>query len=280
MVVADLAPGRLFDLTGRVAVVTGGSGEIGRAVALGLGAAGARVAILARSPEGIDKAVSDLRDAGIEAVGVAADVGDPGALAAAARDVGERLGPCDVLINAAGGNVPRATLAPGDDVFDLPADALRDVFELNFMGTLLPIQAFGRARLAAGPMGSWAVVNVSSMAAQRAITRVIGYSAAKAAVENLTRWLAVDLARRYGDRVRVNAVAPGFFIGNQNRALLLDRGELTERGRTIVDHTPAGRFGETSEVAGAVTWLAGDGASFVTGTVVAVDGGFSAFSGV
>ena len=257
---------RWFSLEGRVAVVTGGSGALGSAMAEGLAAAGAHVAVLGRDA---DRAQAAARRVDGEAL--VADVRERDALVAARERLLERWGRVDILVNAAGGNVAAATLGDGMGVFDLPEDAFRDVVDLNLVGSLLPSQVFGAA------MESGAIVNVSSMAADRAITRVIGYSAAKAAVENLTRWLAVELA----PAVRVNAIAPGFFVGEQNRRLLLgDDGELTERGRAIVAHTPAGRFGEAEELVGTVLWLCGPGASFVTGTVVPVDGGFSAFSGV
>ncbi|HET8629050.1 MAG TPA: SDR family oxidoreductase, partial [Thermomicrobiales bacterium] len=211
-----------------------------------------------------------------------ADALDRAQLEAARDAVLARWGHVDILVNAAGGNVPAATLSDDARVFDLPLDAFRQVFDLNLLGTLLPCEVFGAAmadRTDGPPRGC--IVNISSMAAQRTLTRVIGYSAAKAAVDNLTRWLAVELARRHGAGLRVNAIAPGFFIGEQNRALLLDDdGSLTARGATIVAHTPAGRFGEPEELAGTVLWLCGPGASFVNGVVVPVDGGFSAFSGV
>jgi NAD(P)-dependent dehydrogenase (short-subunit alcohol dehydrogenase family) len=255
----DLA--RWFGLDGQVAVVTGGTGVLGSAMAAGLAAAGARVAILARRAPGDDAALA-----------LAADVLRRDQLVAACDRVLAEWGRVDILVNAAGGNVPGATLEPGASVFDLHEDAFHEVVGLNLEGTLLPSQVFGSAMEQGG-----SIVNVSSMAAQRAITRVVGYSAAKAAVENLTRWLAVELA----PAVRVNAIAPGFFIGEQNRRLLLDDdGGLTERGRTIVEHTPAGRFGKADELVATLIWLCGPGATFVTGTVVPVDGGFSAFSGV
>ncbi len=257
----DLA--RWFGLDGRVAIVTGGTGALGSAMADGLAAAGARVAVLARrAPE---------LDAGGR-LALAADVLRRDELEAARERVLERWGRVDVLVNAAGGNAPGATLEPGASVFDLPEDAFREVVDLNLLGTLLPAQVFGAAMADGG-----AIVNVSSMAAARAITRVVGYSAAKAAVENLTRWLAVELA----PAIRVNAIAPGFFVGEQNRRLLLDEGgELTERGRRIVERTPAGRFGEPQELVATVVWLCGDGSRFVTGAVVPVDGGFGASAGV
>lgn len=254
---------RWFGLDGRVAIVTGGTGALGSAMADGLAAAGARVAVLARREPDID---------GPDRLGLAADVLRRDELIAARDRVLARWGRIDVLVNAAGGNVPGATLEPGQSVFDLAEDAFRGVVDLNLAGTLLPAQVFGAAMDEGG-----AIVNVSSMAATRAITRVVGYSAAKAAVENLTRWLAVELA----PAIRVNAIAPGFFVGEQNRRLLLDDdGEPTERGRAIVEHTPAGRFGEAEELVSAIVWLCGPGASFVTGAVVPIDGGFSAFSGV
>jgi NAD(P)-dependent dehydrogenase (short-subunit alcohol dehydrogenase family) len=218
------------------------------------------VAVLARHPP-----------ADAAGLAIAADVLVRDAVEAARDRVLEEWGRVDVLVNAAGGNVPGATLDPGASVFDLPEDAFRGALDLNLVGSLIPTQVFGAA------MSTGSIVNVSSMAADRAVTRVVGYSAAKAAIENLTRWLAVELA----PAVRVNAIAPGFFIGEQNRRLLLDEhDELTARGRTILARTPAGRFGEAAELVSALLWLCGPGASFVTGTVIPVDGGFSAFSGV
>lgn len=270
----------LFDLGGRVAVVTGASGTLGGEMARGLAAAGATVAVLGRDERRIARAVDRVRAGGGRALGLAVDVLDGDALRAARETLLAEHGRVDVLVNAAGGNVADATLPPGGDVFDLPADAFRQVFDLNLLGTLLPIQAFGPA-LCAGDDTPGVVVNVSSMTAARAVTRVIGYSAAKAAVDNLTRWLAVELARRHGDRLRVNAIAPGFFVADQNRRLLLEEdGSLTERGRTIVEHTPAGRFGEADDLVGTLLWLCSDASRFVNGVIVPVDGGFSAFSGV
>jgi NAD(P)-dependent dehydrogenase (short-subunit alcohol dehydrogenase family) len=257
---------RWFGLDGKVAVVTGGTGALGTAMAHGLAAAGAHVAVMARDAERARAAAAE-----IDGEPLPADVLERDQLVAARDRLIERCGRVDILVNAAGGNVPEATLSGGATVFDLPEEAFRRVVDLNLVGSLLPAQVFGAA------MREGAIVNVSSMAADRALTRVIGYSAAKAAVENLTRWLAVELA----PDVRVNALAPGFFVGEQNRRLLLrDDGELTERGRTIVDRTPAGRFGEADELIGTLLWLCGPGAGFVTGVVVPVDGGFSAFSGV
>jgi NAD(P)-dependent dehydrogenase (short-subunit alcohol dehydrogenase family) len=259
----------LFGLEGQVAVVTGASGVLGGAIARGLAAAGAQLGLLARRRGPLEELAGSL---GESALALEADVLDAAQLERAQATVLERWGRVDILVNAAGGNVAGATLAPGESLFDLPEDAFREVVDLNLLGTLLPTQVFGAAM-----EGGGTIVNVSSMAAGSAITRVVGYSAAKAAVENLTRWLAVELA----PAITVNAIAPGFFVGEQNRRLLLDEdGGLTDRGATIVGRTPAGRFGEAEELVGTLLWLCGPGARFVTGTTIAVDGGFSAFSGV
>jgi NAD(P)-dependent dehydrogenase (short-subunit alcohol dehydrogenase family) len=258
----------LFSLEDKVAVVTGASGVLGGAIARGLAEAGARVGLLARRREPLEQLAQSV---GESAIVLEADVLEAAQLERARAAVLDRWGRLDILVNAAGGNMPAATVGELS-FFELPAAALDDVIRLNFHGTVLPCQVFGAA------IGGGSIVNVSSLAAHRALTRVVGYGAAKAAVENLTRWLAVELAPH---GVRVNAVAPGFFVGSQNRALLLDdSGELTARGGRIVAATPAGRFGEPHELAGPVVWLCSAAASFVTGVVIAVDGGFDAFGGV
>jgi NAD(P)-dependent dehydrogenase (short-subunit alcohol dehydrogenase family) len=270
--------GALFGLDGRVAVVTGASGAIGSAVARGLGGAGARVALLARREEPLAALAHELTAAGVEAAAWTADVSDADRLAAVRGEVVARWGSVDLLLNVAGGNLPAATLPDDASPFDLDLGAFRDVLELNLTGAVVATAAFGPA-LAASPRDDRAIVNVSSMAALRAITRVGGYGAAKAGIESLTRWLAVELGRRR-EPIRVNAVAPGFFVGDQNRALLLQPdGTPTERGRTIVEHTPLARLGEPADLVSTVVWLCSPGARFVTGVVVPVDGGFSAFSG-
>jgi NAD(P)-dependent dehydrogenase (short-subunit alcohol dehydrogenase family) len=274
----------LFSLEGRVAIVTGGTGVLGGAMARGLAQAGARVGILGRRQAQADAVVAQIEQAGGAALALPADVLQKAQLEVARDTALERWGRIDILVNAAGGNVPAATLTEGASVFDLPIDAFQQVFGLNLLGTLLPSQVFGAAMVQRGaeqPAAQGCIVNISSMAAQRVISRVVGYSAAKAAVDNFTRWMAVELARRYGAGMRVNAIAPGFFIGEQNRSLLLDpQGQLTARGKAIVDHTPAGRFGEADELVSTLIWLCSPGASFVNGVVVPVDGGFSTFSGI
>jgi len=273
----------LFSLEGRVAVVTGATGVLGGAMARGLALTGARVGILGRRRERAEEVVREISNSGGEALALPADVLQREQLESARDAVLERWDRVDILVNAAGGNVPGATVSGGETVFDLPMEAFGEVFDLNLIGTLLPIQVFGEAMTQRSGEGrtEGCIVNVSSMASARAITRVAGYSAAKAAVENLTRWLAVDLARRFGDGLRVNAIAPGFLLGEQNRAMLVgEDGNLTERGRAIVEHTPVGRFGEPEELVGTVVWLCAPAAGFVTGAVVPVDGGFGAFSGV
>jgi NAD(P)-dependent dehydrogenase (short-subunit alcohol dehydrogenase family) len=266
-----------FSLDERVAVVTGGTGAIGSALARGLAEAGARVAVLARGEAALERMVKRLTDDGHDATGVRADVLDAGLLERGRDEILERFGAIDILVNCAGGNVEGATLKDDASPFSMSIDAYRQVLDLNLIGTLLPVQVFGGAmRNSAG----CSIVNVSSMAATRALTRVGGYAAAKAAIESITRSLAVELARR-GTGIRVNAVAPGFVLGEQNRALLVaEDGSFTERGATIVARTPLARFGEPEELVSTVVWLASDGARFVTGIVVPVDGGFSAFAGV
>jgi NAD(P)-dependent dehydrogenase (short-subunit alcohol dehydrogenase family) len=247
-------------------------------MARGLGRSGARVAILARHRDSLDAVAGHMRRDGIEVLALAADVLQMPQLAAAREAVIGEWGRVDVLINAAGGNRPAATVPPGGTLFDLEPEAVRQVVDLNLMGTFLPIQEFGRT-MAEARRG--AIVNVSSMAATRTLSRVAGYGAAKAAVENLTRWLADHTARRFGPHIRVNAIAPGFFLGAQNRALLVDTaGALTDRGRQIISATPMGRLGDPEDLVGPAVWLASDASGFVTGAVVPVDGGFSAGAGL
>ncbi|BAY98077.1 short-chain dehydrogenase/reductase SDR HrmU [Tolypothrix tenuis PCC 7101] len=271
---------RLFSLQGQVAVITGGSGVLGGAIARGLGLAGARVAVMGRNEARAEAVVKDIIANGGESLAVLADVSDRAQLEVARDAILQHWGQIDILINAAGGNIPAATITPDATFFDMPHAAFEQVVSLNLVGTLLPSQVFGEAMVDKNqPRGC--IVNISSMSAIRVISRVVGYSAAKAGIDNFTRWLAVELAQKYGDGLRVNAIAPGFFIGEQNRDLLLNPdGSLSDRGQKIIDHTPAGRFGEPEELLSTVIWLCSAGSSFINGVVVPVDGGFSIYSGV
>lgn len=269
--------GNPFDLTGRVAVVSGGYGVLGGAIAEDLARAGARIAVLGRRQDAAEAMAARIRDGRGEALALVADVLDEVALRRARDELLETWGPPDILVNAAGGNVARAR-SDAVSVFEVPLDAFDEVLRLNLHGTVIPSMIFGEVMVR---RGSGCIVNISSMAAQQALSGVMGYSAAKAAIDNFTRWLAVDLARRHGPGLRVNAVAPGFFLSEQNRAVLVNPdGSPTERAQRIVARTPMGRLGRPEEVTGAVRWLCSDAASFVTGVVIPVDGGFSAFSGV
>jgi NAD(P)-dependent dehydrogenase (short-subunit alcohol dehydrogenase family) len=282
-------PGYLADLFGldaRVAVVTGGTGVLGGAMARGLARAGARVAILGRRRELAETAAAEIVKDGGEAMALPADVLRKEELEVACDTLLHRWGRVDILVNAAGGNVPDANRMPERSFFEISEAALRQVIDLNLLGTLLPSQVFGAAMvgLAPGSEGRepWgSIVNISSVSGQRPLTRTVGYSAAKAAIENLTRWLANELARSYGEHIRVNAIAPGFYLAEQNRRMLVNEdGSLTPRGRLVIDHTPAGRFGEPANLLSTLIWLCGPGASFVNGVVVSVDGGFGSFAGV
>jgi NAD(P)-dependent dehydrogenase (short-subunit alcohol dehydrogenase family) len=265
-----------FDVQGKVAVVTGGAGVLCAAMCRALGEAGAKVAILDLRPEAAEALAAEL---GNGAIGAACNVLDRASVEAAAQLVLERFDRVDILINGAGGNKPQATTNPEQSFFDLPAEALRWVFDLNLMGTILPSQVFGKIM---AQQKSGVILNVSSMNAFRPLTRIAAYSAAKAGVSNFTQWLAVHMAQEYSPDIRVNAIAPGFFLTEQNRFLLTDKnsGELTARGKSIIAHTPMGRFGAADDLLGTVLWLVSPASVFVTGIVVPVDGGFSAFSGV
>jgi len=268
-----------YDFTDRTVLITGGAGILGGEMACALVGCGANVVILDRDPSLADRLMDRLGCGPGCAVVVYGDVLKRDTLVQAEETIQEEFGPVDMLINAAGGNNPRATTGADLSFFDLPEDALRFVFDLNVVGTMIPCQVFG-AGMADRDEG--VIVNVSSMNAFRPLTRIPAYSAAKAGVSNFTQWLAVHMAQEYSPHIRVNAIAPGLFLTAQNRFLLTDEetGELTPRGSTIIDHTPLGRFGEPEELLGTVLWLLSSASSFVTGIVVPVDGGFSAFSGV
>lgn len=269
----------LYNISGRSAVVTGGAGVLCAALCRALAAAGAKVAVLDLNAEAAESLAADIRSSGADSIGLACNVLDRVSIETSAQEVLAKFGRVDILINGAGGNKPAATTNPEQTFFDLPADALRWVFDLNLMGTILPSQVFGK--LMAGQK-SGVILNISSMNAFRPLTRIAAYSAAKAGVSNLTQWLAVHMAQEYSPDIRVNAIAPGFFLTEQNRFLLTDKenGELTPRGQSIINHTPLGRFGAPDDLLGTVFWLLSPASAFVTGIVVPVDGGFSAFSGV
>ena len=269
----------IFDVRGLTAVVTGGSGVLGGAMARALAQAGMSVAVLGRRAAACGDVAEAIRSAGGAAVEIGCDVLDRDALERAAGEITDRLGPVDVLINAAGGNRAEATTTPERSFFDLDVQAVSGVFDLNFLGTLQSCQVFGRGM---AERGQGTIVNVASMTALRPLTRVAAYGAAKAAVVNFTQWLAVHLAQTYAPGIRVNALAPGFFLTEQNRYLLTDEttGEMTPRGRTILEHTPAARLGVPDDLLGTLLWLVSPASAFVTGVVVPVDGGFSAYGGV
>ncbi|MFA5873929.1 MAG: SDR family oxidoreductase [Anaerolineales bacterium] len=269
----------LYNISGRSAVVTGGAGVLCAAMCRALAAAGAKVAVLDLNAEAAESLAADIRSSGAEAVGVDCDVLDKASIETATQIVLAKFGRVDILINGAGGNKPAATTNPEQTFFDLPAEALRWVFDLNLMGTILPAQVFGRLM---AEQKSGVILNISSMNALRPLTRIAAYSAAKAGVSNFTQWLAVHMAQEYSPKIRVNAIAPGFFLTEQNRFLLTDKetGALTPRGQTIIGHTPMKRFGALEDLLGTLLWLVSPAAAFVTGIVVPVDGGFSAFSGV
>ena len=268
----------LFDVRGRTAVITGGSGHFGRAMALALAQAGVHVAILGRHVETAQTVADTIQAEGGSALGIACDVLSRASLEHSREQVTSAFGPVDILINAAGGNSPAATTSAEQTFFDLDAEAVNRVFGLNFAGTFQCCQVFGRSMAA---RGQGCIVNVASMNALRPLTRIPAYSAAKAAVANFTQWLAVYMAQEYSPRIRVNAMAPGFFLTEQNRYLLIDAdGKLTPRGQAIISHTPEGRLGAPEDLAGTLLWLVSPASAFVTGIVVPVDGGFSSFSGV
>jgi NAD(P)-dependent dehydrogenase (short-subunit alcohol dehydrogenase family) len=268
-----------FDFSGKVAVITGGAGVLCAAMCRALAAANAKVAVLDLDAEAAVSLAAAIHSGGGEAIAVACNVMEKESLEAAAQEVLAKFSRVDILINGAGGNKPAATTNPEQRFFDLPVDALRWVFDLNLMGTILSSQVFGK--IMAGQK-SGVILNISSMNAFRPLTRIAAYSAAKAGVANFTQWLAVHMAQEYSPDIRVNAVAPGFFLTDQNRFLLTNKetGVLTPRGQSIINHTPIGRFGAPDDLAGTVLWLLSPASAFVTGIVVPVDGGFSAFSGV
>jgi NAD(P)-dependent dehydrogenase (short-subunit alcohol dehydrogenase family) len=269
----------LFNIKGKTIVITGAGGVLCGTMAKALAKAGAKVAVLDLLESAALKVADEIHSEKGKAIAVKCDVLQEDSLEAAKEEVNAEFGKIDSLINGAGGNKKEATTSLNLSFFDLPLDAIRFVFELNFIGTLLATQVFGK-EMAENDSG--VILNISSMNAFRPLTNVPAYSAAKAAVSNFTQWLAVHMCQNYSKNIRVNAIAPGFFLTEQNRFLLTEEksGQLTARGKTIIEHTPMGRFGQPDELVGTALWLLSDAAKFVTGVVIPVDGGFSAFSGV
>lgn len=268
----------LFNLENKVALVTGGGGVLGGSMAEYLLRQGAIVIILHYKKDTVDETVARMQSISKKVDGFVCNVVDEHSLQETSNTIIEKYGRIDILINAAGGNMPGATIGPTQSFFDINMDDFKKVVDLNLFGSIIPSIVFGKEMV---KNKSGVIINISSMAVDRAITRVAGYSVSKAGIENYTRWLAVELALKYGDGLRVNAIAPGFFIGNQNRALLLNEdGSYTDRGNTIIANTPMRRFGDADELHGALHYLCADASKFVTGITIPVDGGFSAFSGV
>jgi NAD(P)-dependent dehydrogenase (short-subunit alcohol dehydrogenase family) len=269
----------MLNLEGKTAVVTGGGGELCGKMAEALAECGCNVAILDFDRARAERETERIIASGGKAIALKADVTSRESLEKAAAEFRKQCGKLDILINGAGGNAKEATAGPGQSFFDLPEKALRKVFDLNVLGTVLASQVFGKIIAETSQDGS--IINISSMNAFRPLTRIAAYSAAKAAVSNFTQWLAVYLAQNGAGKIRVNAIAPGFFLTDQNRFLLTDQtGSLTDRGKKIIEHTPAARFGSSDDLISALIWLLLPESNFVNGTVVPVDGGFNAYSGV
>ena len=270
---------RMYDFTGLTVMITGGAGVLGREITCALLGCNAKVYVVQRDVAKSEKELQTLPVSREQMRVVQGDVIEPDTMQEAVQKVLKEAGRIDCLVNAAGGNNPRATTNSSASFFDLPADALKYVFDLNLLGTIIPSQIVGK-HMAEEKAG--VILNVTSMAGVRPLTRIPAYAAAKAAVSNFTQWLAVHMAQEYSPSIRVNAIAPGFFLTKQNRFLLTDEktGAFTERGKKIVDHTPMGRFGKPEDLLGTVMWLLSPMSEFVTGIVVPVDGGFSAYSGV
>ncbi len=267
-----------FSLKDKVIVVTGATGVLGEAFANGIADAGGTVGILGRNEKVAAERTAGIINRGGKAIALIADVTNEQQLLSARGKILEAFGKIDGLVNAAGGNMPEAVIQPEQDIFQLNIEALQQVMQANLFGSILPTQIFGKV---IQNNGQGSIVNISSITAQLAITKVLGYSLAKAAIDNYTKWFAVELAKRYGDKIRMNAIAPGFFQTQQNKTLLTNPdGSLTDRGKLIIHKTPFTRFGQADELVGALVWLLSDASNFVTGTIIKVDGGFSVYSGV
>lgn len=265
-------------MKGKVVAITGGSGTLGKAFAKGLAEKGARVFTLSRNEDAAQQMIEEFKEQGLAVEAIQCDVLEEASVATAVASILEKAGKVDILVNCAGGNMSGATVMPEQTIFDISIEQFRKVNDLNLLGTVIPSIAFTKPMV---QQGHGCIVNISSMAAYSPLTRVVGYSASKAAINNFTQWLSVELANKHGAGIRVNAIAPGFFIAKQNQKLLLNEdGSLTARGETIISQTPAKRFGEPEELISTLLWLCDDNSAFVNGIVVPVDGGFSAFSGV
>lgn len=267
-----------FSLAGKVIVVTGGTGILGNSFVNAIVEAGGSVGILGRNAEVAAERAEAINKAGGQAIGLVADVMDEAQLLDCKKQVLDRFGKIDGLVNAAGGNQPEGVLMPGDDIFNMSIAGMKKVMDLNLWGTIIPTQIFGQS---IAETGKGSIVNISSMNSKRAISRVLGYNMGKAGVDYYNQWFAVELANRYGDAIRMNAIAPGFFLTEQNRNLLTNAdGGYTERGGMVIKQTPFKRFGNPDELKGALVWLLSDASQFVTGTMICVDGGFSVYGGV
>ena len=267
-----------FSLAGKVIVVTGGTGVLGGAFVDGIAAAGGIVGILGRNEKIANERANAINQKGGQALALIADVTNESQLEAACQQMLTAFGKIDGLVNAAGGNIPNAVVQLDQDVFELNFQALQEVMQLNLMGTVMPTQVFGKA---IKKNGSGSIVNISSVVSQLAITKVLGYSLAKSAIDSYTQWFAVELAKRFGDAIRMNSIAPGFFLTEQNKTLLTNTdGSLTERGQLVIQNTPFKRFGNPEELVGALIWLLSDASKYVTGSKITVDGGFTVFGGV
>ncbi|MGB5820386.1 MAG: SDR family oxidoreductase [Saonia sp.] len=268
----------LFDIKDKIIVITGGTGVLGSAIGKYLATQGAQLVLIGRKFEVAQKLADEINAANGKAMAIKADVTVEDDLQRVYDEINTTFGRVDALINAAGGNMPGAVVTPDQTLLDSDTDALRKIIELNYIGTYLPIKLLLPLFL---KENKGSIINISSMSAERPLTRVMGYSSSKAAIDNLTKWLAVEFAQKYGEGMRVNAVAPGFFLTVQNEKLLTNEDKsLTQRGDQIVSNTPMGRFGNPEELFGAVHWLCSDASKFVTGTIISVDGGFGAYSGV
>jgi NAD(P)-dependent dehydrogenase (short-subunit alcohol dehydrogenase family) len=269
---------KLFSVKNKRIIITGATGVLGVKMARHLAKEGAQVIIIGRTPSKVEKLIEDLRKVGGKADGFLADVTKEIQVELVANKIRDRYKTVDVLINLAGGNMPEAIVTPLQTLEDLSTEAVKKVMDLNYQGTLIPIKYFFPLMLA---NNAGNVINISSMASSRPMTRVVGYASAKAAIDNLTKWLAVEFNQKHGQNYRVNAIAPGFFLTEQNQALLTESdGSLTQRGNQIISHTPMGRFGAPEDLLGTLQWLCSDASKFVTGIIIPVDGGFSAYSGV